>query len=336
MVVRGFAVHLRVLLTLLPVGGCVFLISPDSIGDHCGFKGATGCATCIREKCQDPVDACCKDSTCSGSYSSAFLDTVDKCGQGQTGDCAKGLTSTQYGPAETIRKCVVQQCNEQCTSGAVAAEWSCAVAREKKNDCATCVYDACSSALDQCCGDSSCSKSTDVQRDIGGCVAGDAKACAYMTSKSESGVEGVVRACIQKSCGAACIGTARPHASCTLLSGGTHCTCTPAETSKGPDCSVAAVGGGRCVLGSTGCECGAFACSTGSSCSCSFGSSGSAQTCAPPGGSGSCCVSLSTSGVSCACSSSSSCSGARVASCDQSTVLGALADTGRLVDACSN
>jgi hypothetical protein len=330
---------------ILPLASCILLISPDTPGDHCIIKGATACATCLRDKCQTSIDGCCRDTLCSEtSYvSSPTLTTLDQCGEGNAKACASGLSGQGYGAAATVRTCVSQQCSEVCTGGAIAAAWSCDLPRESKNDCAKCVYESCTGALDKCCTDKSCSQGSEISKDVGGCVAADAKACAFMRTKSDNGLEGALRACIVSSCAPVCIGAARPHVTCSLFSGGKSCSCSDSQTSSGPDCSIASVGG-NCVRGRGGCGCGAYGCSPGSTsirtCDCTFGSTSAGTQCNKPA-KGRCCLKVSSSGVACACEDfSSPCDTKQyefdISSCDKSVVAKELTDAKFFLDACSN
>lgn len=326
--------------------GCVMLVPPIEHAGQCRLEGASACATCLRTRCQTTIDACCSDRACNGGDGhSASLDALDACGAGNTTGCADGLGDAESGSAGAMRTCVTTTCKEACLGDVVVpVKWSCAAARTKDNACATCVYDSCGSTLDECCGDSSCTASTSLADDVGRCTSGDAPGCTYLTTKSTSGFEGKVRACITKSCGTACMGEGRTHESCNLYSGGSYCQCSDAEKSHGPDCSVASMGG-HCVLGEKGCTCGHYACTESSSslggCSCSFhGGTGASTKCdvERKNGQGVCCVHRDSTEFTCECKTylSSSCSGGEwiVPTCNIEDVLGALENV--LVPKCSN
>lgn len=290
--------------------GCVLVVPPiDHSSGHCQFTGSSACATCLRASCQTTVDACCNDTSCAGDDGhAAILDALDECGSGNASKCAAGIGAGESTAAAAVRSCVSTTCKAACLGDIpVKVEWSCAAARTNEDACSTCIYDKCASSLDECCGDSSCSKSTDLADDLGACTGGDKPGCTYLVTKSESGFEGKVRACIAKQCGTTCM-DARTHQSCSLQSGGAYCACADAETAKGPDCSVAAVGG-NCVLGEKGCTCGHYSCSSTSSgslgsCSCDFhGEAGASTQCnvQRSGGSGRCCLKRGDRGFTCEC-----------------------------------
>lgn len=335
-----------VLAVALPLFGCVLVAPPIDAGDHCGIQGATDCATCIRDNCQAPIDACCVSTTCA---SAPVLEDIDACGRGENPRCVDALATARTTKAEEdVRACASKSCRDVCTKGATGSggkqpKWTCTTAREPGNACATCVYDKCGDTLDTCCGESSCKNDSTIQADVGACVAGDAPGCVYgqTDDRSTSGQAGVVRKCILDSCKAFCFGDGYPHASCSLQAGGTYCTCSDAEASNGTRCDPTLVGG-RCIRGREGCTCGNYECVGGSGCSCSFdGEAGTASTtCRAPtsssGDRGVCCLRVQSQGVTCTCSTFSSCSGSDeydIASCDLEDVL---AKASRLfVDACS-
>jgi hypothetical protein len=330
-------------LFVLEAVGCVLVVPPiDHTSGHCSVLGETACASCLRESCQASIDACCGDASCAGEDGhSAILDALDECGTGSASGCAAGIGKGESTAAASVRACVTGTCKAACLGdAAVKVDWSCTVARTKDTDCATCIYDSCASAIGQCCDDSSCRKSSDLADDLGACVGGDKPGCTYMLTKSESGFEGKVRACIAKSCADRCMDD-RPHQACSLESGGSYCSCTHAEKSSGPDCSVASLGG-TCVLGEKGCTCGHYACSSGSSdsCTCDFrGEAGSGTSCRARWNDSVCCLRREDRGFSCSCKSyQSTCSATLgeypVPSCDAEDAADALANV--LVSTCSN
>lgn len=326
--------------------GCVMVVPPIEHGGQCAFSGATACAACLRVSCQSSINACCNDSSCNGGDGhSAVLDAVDACGNGNVSGCAEGIGDAESGTAGAVRTCVTTACRADCLGDVVVpVKWSCAAPRTEDNACATCVYDACGSTLDECCADSACAASSSLADDVGRCTSGDAPGCAYLTTKSTSGFEGKARACIIKSCASACMGEGRTHESCDLYSGGSYCECTDAEKSHGPDCSVASMGG-NCVLGEKGCTCGHYACEQASSslggCTCSFRSgSGGSTRCdvERKNDEGVCCVRRESSGFTCECrtylSSCLSNTEWEVPTCNIEDALSAL--TNVLVSKCSN
>jgi hypothetical protein len=347
---RGLVAHLRVVFATLMASGCVLFVHPDEGGEHCAFRGTTACATCLKAKCQASIDACCRDSTCANT--SGILGTIDECGDGSPTSCASGLkTQLAGGPAAALRDCVSAQCGNECTAGASTppepVEWKCEGARDPITDCASCIYSSCDTQITDCCSDTNCAKFyPDIRKDMGACTTGDAAGCAYMTTKSDSGLDGALRSCIEKKCAARCIGNARPHQNCALASGGTRCYCTNSQTSSGPECSVAKVGG-TCAIAAKGCTCGSYQCTGSSSydCDCSFdGDPAKAlrTTCrkSPTSSYGRCCLKLEDQYVSCKCDTLlNSCVGSNeydIDSCDSTTVIATLRGAGRIVDKCSN
>lgn len=324
---------LAALAFLAPLVGCVLVAPPLDIGDHCGIQGDTECASCIRNNCQTPIDACCGSSSCAGA---SVLGDMDACGRGENPRCIDSLaTARTTKTEEDVRACASKSCRALCTKGATGSggtqpKWTCTTAREPGNACATCVYDKCSTALDACCGDGSCKNDGTIQVDVGACVAGDAAGCVYgqTDNRSTSGQAGVVRKCVLDSCKDVCFGDGFPHASCNLQSGGTYCTCADAEKSSGPACDASTVGG-RCIRGKEGCTCGNYECTGGTSCSCSFrGDSASTSTSCRLSTSpdrGACCLRVESQGVSCKCGDYSSCSASLdeydITSCDLEDVL---------------
>jgi hypothetical protein len=327
--------------------GCVLVIPPiDHGAGHCQLTGDTACATCLRTSCQTPVDACCDDKSCAGEDGHAtILDALDECGAGNVPSCAAGIGKGDSASAAAVRTCVTSTCRAACLGdAAVKVDWSCNVARTPDNACSACVYESCATGLDECCGDSSCKRSSDLAGDIGSCIGGDKPGCTYLLTKSDSGFEGKVRACIAKNCGAACMAD-RPHQSCSLQAGGSSCSCVHEEESRGPECSVGSVGG-NCVLGPKGCTCGTYSCrgeTAGKGCTCSFGGTAGSSTSCNVGrtssGQGGCCLRRSDRGFSCECSEyQTSCRASAgefsVDSCNLEDALVGLAEV--LVTKCSN
>jgi hypothetical protein len=305
--VQPLGTHLRLLAFVLPAMGCVLLV-PDVAGDGtCRFEGETPCAACIRTRCQPGVDACCGDEACSGDDGhGATMAAIDACGSGNKDACASGFQNASPGAGVDLRACVASECQATCLEGAtVTVPWTCDSPRTEEGACATCIYASCEDALDGCCGDRSCQRSREIQRDMSACVSGDEAGCAYLLSRSDFGLEGVLRGCIAKSCAAKCLGDGRPHNSCGLFSAGAYCSCSDAEESSGPECSVAAVGG-HCVRGRKGCSCGAYSCgATSHGCSCDFRGKDEelGTSCQLPARAeeGRCCLKVSDTTISCEC-----------------------------------
>jgi hypothetical protein len=369
-------------LALAPTAGCVVVMPPLEHGEHCAFVGSGACATCLASSCQASIDACCSDKACAGDDGhSAVLDAVDACGGGDAAACAAHLGDAQGKSAGVgaVRACVTTTCRAACLGDVpVPVRWSCEAPRAANdNACARCVLGqapgagddagspttsapasatpatSCASALAECCDDASCQKSTSLADDVGRCVSGDAPGCAFLTTRSMSGFEGKVRACITKTCATECMGDGRLHESCSLEGGGAYCSCSDAEASGGAACSGAKVDGsdGTCVLGEKGCTCGHYACErSGSSasggCSCDFrngpGGSTRCDVARTNTGSGTtdgvCCIKREDRGFSCACVDYlSSCLGTgeyETPTCDLADVMPRLKNV--LVSACSN
>ena len=337
-------------LFVLHAVGCVLLVPPiEHSGGSCGITGSTACATCLRSSCQQAIDACCSDTSCAGydEGHSEILDALDQCGTGSVTSCADSLGKGSSMAAASLRSCVLTTCKPACLGDAVVdVDWSCSAPRVADNDCATCIYDTCATSLDQCCNDASCGRSSDIAADMAACTSGDKPGCTYLTTKSDSGFEGKVRACIARECGARCMDK-RPHQACELRGGGSYCSCSQSAKSSGPDCSKASVGG-NCVLGEKGCTCGTYECrntGSGSSCACDFtGEPGGSTSCTArkrtASDSGPCCVVRGDTGFRCECEDySSRCLESigeyDVATCNLEDVLSVL-EANILVDTCSN
>ena len=356
------------LLVMAPATGCSVVMPPIEHGAHCAFPGSGACATCLRTGCQAPIDACCNDPSCAGDEGhSGILDGLDACGGADTAKCAEWLGDAESGAAGNLRACVTTTCKAACLGDAVVpVKWSCKAARTTDTACAQCLYGdagaadggdatgaaSCAGVLDECCGDPACSKSASLADDLGRCTSGDAPGCAFLATRSMSGFEGKVRACVIKTCAAACMGDGRFHESCSLEGGGAYCSCSEAEKPSGPECSGAKVGGGdgSCVLGEKGCTCGHYTCEASSSsysdgCSCDFrGAPGGSTRCdvvrksSGSSTTGRCCIKREERGFSCECKDYlSSCLGTDeydTPTCDVDDVMPRLANV--LVSKCSN
>src|SRR5690606_2477471 len=162
----------------------------------------------------------------------------------------------RIGEAEELaRACVATSCGPLCTRGSPGTgttggpKWTCSTPRATTRECAACVYDSCGAGLDACCADASCKNDSSIQTDVGACVSGDARGCAYLRDESRgtSGQAGVVRRCIEEKCGQKCLGDGLPHTRCTLYDGGKRCACSNSETAGTQECTAAEVGGDACV-----------------------------------------------------------------------------------------
>lgn len=347
--------HVGGIAAAMTLVGCVLLVDPIEVHEHCTVKTSTSCGACIARNCQVDVDACCGDRSCSDE--SSMLGVVNQCAVGDARLCGSGLANPSFGVEESVRSCLVSSCQAECLQGSAdggpsivaspTAKSFCGAPRTATTDCGRCVFTSCGSRLDECCEDSSCkSAGAAIASDVGHCVSGDAPACAYATKRGDSGLEGVVRACIVKECGARCLGDGRPHAKCSPQAGGKYCSCADSDMSGGPECSVAKVGG-QCVVADGACTCGSYGCTGDASrCSCDFRSSGGTTSCLPvaiaSSGQGACCLRLSNflnQGVRCECEFRTECYAdlheIAVATCSESDVLAALRAAKRVVTSCS-
>ena len=70
-----------------PLVGCVLFVPTGDTGETCRFNGdrSTSCGECIAAHCQEAVNTCCRDTTCSPS-----LEALDLCASGGACD---GLSS---------------------------------------------------------------------------------------------------------------------------------------------------------------------------------------------------------------------------------------------------
>jgi hypothetical protein len=347
--------RLRVALFALGATGCIALVQPFDVGDHCTIVGETACAACVRTKCQTQVDTCCGATYCGlgvdgflSAGKSDVLEAVDRCGAGDKAACASKLASKRSGKEEeSVRACVTTSCNAECLGDAAGVvddtglAWTCDLPRDSEKSCGSCIYDECAGALDDCCSDDTCSRDTSLQGLVGGCaVAEDPALCVYRyLNRSTSGVAGPVAKCMQASCAAACFGDGRSHTRCSLYSDGAYCACTDAERSSGQPCVKAS--DTHCALGKSGCTCGRYACSAGArdGCSCSLHGTGEETSCAPSQDSSTCCVVIGDGGPRCTCDpNATSCSTSlgeyEISSCDEDVFLAKIADL--LVDSCSH
>jgi hypothetical protein len=150
-----------------------------------------------------------------------------------------------------------------------------------------------------------------VQTDIGACVSGDARGCAYILDKDRgtSGQAGVVRGCIDKKCSSRCMGDRLPHTKCTLYAQGQYCQCTNSEVAGTQTCRPETLGGGGdidCILGKSGCTCGEYSCTEDTlGCACTlYGGTVSSSACTAPSGKV-CCIEQDDYGIKCSCRFSS-------------------------------
>jgi hypothetical protein len=347
-----FFTHVKVLLTMLPLTGCFVLVETFDVREQCGIQGSGACATCIRSSCQATVDGCCGSATCAaGSSGTSILDDVDACGRGETSRCASALADQRSGgEEEALRQCIQASCRTACTvpsstgnGSKEPARWTCDAPRTGTSKCEQCVDRACAAKLDECCADDTCANESDIQSELGTCFAGDPRACAWaFRDASADGTSGIVRRCIVDSCYDACLGDGLPHTDCTPRAGGAYCTCTNAEESSGPECSASKIGVDYCVIGRTGCTCGAFRLASATSSTCTVDYEGGPDThsdrsCVPYS-EGRCCLTLEDDGISCECDTSeyaSRCTDSEysISECSESAIKALLGDL--IVPSCS-
>jgi hypothetical protein len=329
------------------LGGCILIVDPIETGDHCGIQGTTDCASCLRTSCQTPIDRCCANGECSGGR---ILGAMDACGRGDNASCADILAAPRIQKEEeALRSCASSACGARCRQGSTGTgadnrpKWTCSTSRDQNNVCSSCIYQKCVARVDSCCDDSFCREDTTIQSDMGACISGDVAGCAFIldADRSKAGQAGVLRKCIDESCSATCMGNRLPHTKCTLNGSGEYCTCTNAEISGTQKCDAVTLGGDAdCTLGTDGCTCGEYTCSTDASggCGCTFfGGVVSGTSCASTTGKA-CCVKRDGLGVRCECrfsTCSNSQSETELGSCSRADVMAWAAENGLQVDSCS-
>lgn len=325
------------------LGGCVLLVDSFETTDHCGIQGGGECAQCIRKSCQVPIDRCCANSACE---TSKVLGAVDACGRGEIGPCADILAAPRLVTAEEeVRSCVASSCRQVCTQGSTGTgridrpKWTCTTSRDTTTDCATCIYQQCSSSIETCCTETTCSNDSTIQTDMAACVSGDAPGCAYSADaeRGTTGQAGILRRCIKEECGTRCLGNGLPHTECEVYAQGDYCQCKNAEVAGTETCRKDTVQG-DCVLGTRGCTCGQYACTDDSlGCACEFTGGVVGSSCSAPSGSGKvCCIEQDGYGIKCSCrfsSCSTSLGEQEIPSCDRADVIDRLG--GAAVDSCS-
>ncbi len=339
------------ILVIVQATGCVLVVPSFDHTDHCNIGGTTTCATCLRQKCQPPIDTCCGDPKCNGGDGhTPLFDGLDACGGGDQAGCAQGLLTADSANASAVGSCVTTSCKKECVGDAVASvPWSCKSMPAAELPCAKCVFDACKTDIASCCEDASCQTDSALQEDIAACTGTDSPKCYYRLAHADTnGLAAKVRACIAKECEVNCLGSSpRPHETCNYRANGSYCSCGESESASGPPCP-GTMDFGTCVLGTGGCTCGRYACtssSTSHDCSCNFNGdlTGNTESCSitrdETTGEGICCMKYDSSGPSCACDSfKSSCymDESEVSSCDLTTLMPALQSASALVSSCSN
>ncbi len=347
---RRFFAHVKVLVTSIPLAGCIVFVDTFEVRDRCAIEGSSACAECIRSSCQGTVDGCCASATCTaGAGGTSILEDVDACGRGETSSCVSALERERTGSEdEALRQCVQTSCRSACTVPSSTidpgpARWTCDAPRTGTTRCEQCVRRACTTKLDECCADDTCANEAEIQLDLGVCFADDPRACVWrFRDASTDGTSGIVRQCIVDSCYDACLGDGLPHTSCTPRSSGAYCTCTNAEESAGPECSASKLDVDYCVIGRSGCTCGAFriASSTSSTCTVDYrgGRESYSEVPCVPYSEGRCCLTLEDEGISCECDTSeyaSACSNSEysISECSERAIKELLGE--RIVPSCS-
>lgn len=335
---------------LAPVAGCIVLVDSFEAHEQCEIQGSGACATCIRSSCQNRIDDACRSTASGAARGTSILGEVDACGRGETTSCARALSKERSDEDEALRQCVQASCRSACTVPSSAGSddrehprWTCDAPRTDETQCEQCVHQECATKLDECCADDTCAAESNIQRDLGACFSGDPRACVWrFKDASADGTSGIVRQCVVDRCFEACLGDGRTHTSCTPRASGTYCTCTNAEKSSGPECSADKMNVDYCVIGRSGCTCGAFqmTSTTRSRCTADYygGSQSHSDIACVPGSEGRCCLSLESDGVSCTCDTSKSASECleseyAIRDCSESTIKEKLG--GRIVPSCS-
>jgi hypothetical protein len=349
---------------LLPVVGCVFFVPDYDPTSVCPITGSTPCAMCLRADCQQKVDACCGAKNChsaslSGEAGSTMA-AIDQCTQGNQNACASGLLDASRSPeGDDLATCVKSVCASVCV-GAGGGTWTCATQRPD-NDCASCIYDACASAVNTCCADATCP--TDAAADMGSCTTGDTLNCGHAQSifykPAPQPAADNLRACIATKCRNRCFGADRIHTSCETNTVDTGCNCTDQATIDGSVCSSSVIAGATCYVtgvdsyfvgDAAGCTCGHYGCfSEGTDeCRCEMGYTKDAPELTMPCNAAMivpakgqkakphCCLTRNTRELSCACGTVLPCgpdNSIVVDSCDPATIAQLLLPY--KVDACS-
>jgi hypothetical protein len=92
------------------VCGCILFVSPQ-FGSVCQFKGSSSaCGSCIVERCQDAVNTCCGDPSCTTA-----LTYLDECaGAGDQSCTSLAATSKESGTTARLGKCIDSSCAGYC------------------------------------------------------------------------------------------------------------------------------------------------------------------------------------------------------------------------------
>lgn len=95
----------------LPIVGCILFVSPETLGEHCGFAGRdTDCGKCVATRCQNDVDACCREDACT-----ATLVSLEGCASARDERCnATREARGAGGAAGALATCVASRCGGVC------------------------------------------------------------------------------------------------------------------------------------------------------------------------------------------------------------------------------
>lgn len=107
--------HVGGIAAAMTLVGCVLLVDPIEVHEHCTVKTSTSCGACIARNCQVDVDACCGDRSCSDE--SSMLGVVNQCAVGDARLCGSGLANPSFGVEESVRSCLVSSCQAECLQG---------------------------------------------------------------------------------------------------------------------------------------------------------------------------------------------------------------------------
>ena len=106
----------------LALASCVLVVSPETYGEHCRFAAeTTACGACLRERCENAIDACCSDTACGA------MPDVDRCARGESGACeALGARGNASGaPERDTGSCAATQCAAVCRTFTGASTTTC-------------------------------------------------------------------------------------------------------------------------------------------------------------------------------------------------------------------
>ncbi|MBX3187701.1 MAG: hypothetical protein KF819_11825 [Labilithrix sp.] len=106
-----------------PIFGCILFVSPEPLGEHCGFSGKEAdCGKCVAARCQGEVDACCRDDACTST-----LVSLEGCASARDDRCSAVRDARGTGGAAgALATCVASRCGGVCTKSSGASETRCA------------------------------------------------------------------------------------------------------------------------------------------------------------------------------------------------------------------